>query len=109
MVAHLANALPDLDDDVAAGVRGLPQRIGPGPTRATAAVLLLAAAVLLAVAPPGPVGLAGAGPAGRWPSWRCWWRSPVAGPTARTRPFALAVLAALAVVGLLLAHGTSLA
>lgn len=108
VVAHLANALPDLDDDVAAGVQGLPQRLGPERTRVTAGVLLLIAAVLLAVAPPGGVGLAGAALlavtvvalllafARRWPD--------------RSRaPFALTVLGALAVVGLLLARGTSLA
>jgi 4-hydroxybenzoate polyprenyltransferase len=107
VVAHLSNALPDLDDDLAADVRGLPQRLGPARTRAVAAVLLLAAAVLLAVAPPGPVGLAGAlllavavvalvaAFGARWPD-----RSRV--------PFVLTVVAALAVVGLLLARGTSL-
>jgi 4-hydroxybenzoate polyprenyltransferase len=107
VVAHLANALPDLDDDVSAGVRGLPQRLGPGRCRLTAGVLLLTAAVVLTLGPAGPVGVAGvallvvtvlalvAAFARRWP--------------ARSRaPFALTVLAALAVVGLLLAGGTTL-
>ncbi len=108
VVAHLANALPDIDDDVAAGVLGLPQRLGSTRTRLTAGVLLVLAAVVLTVGPDEPLGVAGVtllvvttaalGLAfgRRWPE--------------RSRaPFALAVLAALAVVGLLLARGASLA
>ena len=56
--AHLANALPDLDEDLATGVRGLPHALGAGRSAALAAVLLLAAAVVLAVGPGRP----GAGP-----------------------------------------------
>ena len=58
--AHLANALPDLDDDLAQGVRGLPHRLGPQRSAALAALLLLAATALLAVGPgsAGPLGLA---------------------------------------------------
>ena len=56
--AHLCNALPDLEEDLAQGVRGLPHRLGPRRSAAGAAVLLLAAAVLLAVGPPGPAGVA---------------------------------------------------
>jgi 4-hydroxybenzoate polyprenyltransferase len=55
--AHLCNALPDLEEDLAQGVRGLPHRLGPRRSAACAAVLLLAAAALLAVGPPGPPGL----------------------------------------------------
>ncbi len=55
--AHLCNALPDLDEDLAQGVRGLPHRLGPRRSAACAAVLLLTAAVVLAVGPPGPPGL----------------------------------------------------
>jgi 4-hydroxybenzoate polyprenyltransferase len=50
---HLSNVLPDLDDDRATGIRGLPHRIG-GPASAVAAaagVVAGALAVLL-----GPVG-----------------------------------------------------
>lgn len=57
--AHFANAVPDLDDDLATGVRGLPHRIGAGPAAATGAVLLLAATVVLAFGRPGPPGLIG--------------------------------------------------
>lgn len=47
--AHFANVLPDLDDDLATGVRGLPHRIGRAGSRAAAAVLLLAASVVIVV------------------------------------------------------------
>lgn len=59
--AHFANALPDLDDDLRTGVRGLPHRIGPAASRAVAAALLLAATAVLAFGPPGPVGPFAAG------------------------------------------------
>jgi 4-hydroxybenzoate polyprenyltransferase len=59
--AHFANVLPDLDEDLRTGVRGLPHRIGAGPSRAAAAVLLLAASAELALGPPGPPGAFGAG------------------------------------------------
>ena len=62
--AHLCNALPDLEEDLAQGVRGLPHRLGPRRSAACAAVLLLAAAVLLAVGPPGPPGLLAVGAVG---------------------------------------------
>ncbi len=52
--AHFANVLPDLDDDAATGVRGLPHRIGAGPSRVAAAGLLLAATAVLGLAAPVP-------------------------------------------------------
>ena len=56
--AHLCNVLPDLEEDVAMGVRGLPHRLGPRRSAALAAVLLLTAAVVLALGPgPGAVSL----------------------------------------------------
>jgi hypothetical protein len=88
-------------------VLGLPQRLGAARSRALGGVLLGAAAVLLAVAPPGPVGVAGlvllavvaglltAAFAVRWP------------PASRA-PFALTTAAALTVVALLLGRGTGL-
>jgi 4-hydroxybenzoate polyprenyltransferase len=54
--AHLCNALPDLEQDLAQGVRGLPHRLGARRSAALAAALLLAAAVLLALGPPGAPG-----------------------------------------------------
>ena len=59
--AHLANALPDLADDLASGLRGLPQRLGPGRSRAGAAGLLGLAGLTLAFGPgrPGPLAAAG--------------------------------------------------
>jgi 4-hydroxybenzoate polyprenyltransferase len=51
---HFANVLPDLDADLAAGVKGLPQlvaaRWGGGAVRTIALVLLLSASVLLLLA-----------------------------------------------------------
>ena len=56
--AHLANALPDLEDDLATGVRGLPHRLGRSRSTALMAGLLLLATALLAYGPgePGPYG-----------------------------------------------------
>jgi 4-hydroxybenzoate polyprenyltransferase len=55
--AHLANVLPDLEDDEATGVRGLPHRLGRTGSAGLSALLLLAATSLLAVGPgrPGPL------------------------------------------------------
>ena len=52
--AHLANALPDLEDDLATGVRGLPHRLGRGPATGLMAGLLLTASGLLAYGPGDP-------------------------------------------------------
>ncbi|MDT7709134.1 MAG: hypothetical protein QOG20_4741 [Pseudonocardiales bacterium] len=56
--AHFANVLPDLDDDAATGVHGLPHRLGAAGSRIAAAVLMLAATVVLAVGVPVPPWLA---------------------------------------------------
>jgi 4-hydroxybenzoate polyprenyltransferase len=58
--AHFANVLPDLDDDAATGVRGLPHRLGATGSAAAAAILLLGATLTLVF-----------GPAGT-PSWASW-------------------------------------
>ena len=52
--AHLLNVLPDLDDDAATGVRGLPHRLGPRRIAPVAATVLVAATVVVLVgaAPP---------------------------------------------------------
>ncbi|MHA3701264.1 UbiA family prenyltransferase [Jatrophihabitans sp. YIM 134969] len=49
LAAHVGNVLPDLDDDIAAGVRGLPHRIGVGPSRALLGVALVGAGLAAVV------------------------------------------------------------
>ncbi|MFK4086239.1 UbiA family prenyltransferase [Kribbella sp. NPDC020789] len=56
--AHLANVVPDLQDDLATGVRGWPQRLGAN-ARLLAPLPLAAATALLVIAPAGPVGITG--------------------------------------------------
>lgn len=51
--AHLLNVLPDLADDEAVGVRGLPHRIGEARTRFFAPLLLFAGSVIVVFAPSG--------------------------------------------------------
>ncbi|MEE1930569.1 UbiA family prenyltransferase [Streptomyces sp. TRM 70351] len=53
--AHFVNVLPDLADDLAVGVRGLPHRLGAGRSRAVAAALVLVTSVLLVLGPSGAV------------------------------------------------------
>ena len=50
--AHFVNVLPDLADDEATGVRGLPHRLGARRSQAVAAVVLVAAAVVIVVGAP---------------------------------------------------------
>ncbi len=57
--AHFANVIPDLDDDAATGVRGLPHRIGGTASAGVASALAVITGVVLAVGPPGPVTTAG--------------------------------------------------
>ena len=54
VAAHLLNVLPDLADDAATGVRGLPHRLGPRRIAPVAAVVLVAASavVLVGATPP---------------------------------------------------------
>ena len=59
--AHAANVLPDIDADLAAGVRGLPQRLGERWSRLLTAGALLTASGALLIGPPGPLGAAGLG------------------------------------------------
>ncbi|MEU0354518.1 UbiA family prenyltransferase [Streptomyces cyaneofuscatus] len=104
--AHLGDTLPDIEADRAAGIRGLPHRLGARGTRLLLPVPLLAATGVLVLGPPGPVDagslavlvLAGAaallGPAlGRW-----WHKAALAG----------AMTVAAADLALLLARGTAL-
>lgn len=57
--AHFANVIPDLDDDAATGIRGLPHRLGALGSAAAAAGLLGVASAVLAFGPPGPPGAVG--------------------------------------------------
>lgn len=57
--AHFANVIPDLEDDAATGVRGLPHRVGKAASAGVAAALAVITGVVLAVGPPGPVTMAG--------------------------------------------------
>lgn len=53
--AHFANVLPDIEDDLATAVRGLPQRLGARRSAALAALLVLASTFALVGGPAGPV------------------------------------------------------
>jgi 4-hydroxybenzoate polyprenyltransferase len=57
--AHLANVAPDLEDDLATGVRGLPHRLGATVSALLGAALLGAASAALVVGPPGAPTVAG--------------------------------------------------
>ena len=57
--AHLANVAPDLEDDLATGVRGLPHRIGARGSAVTGAVVLGVASLVLVLGPDGPPTAAG--------------------------------------------------
>ncbi|WP_405526253.1 UbiA family prenyltransferase [Streptomyces avidinii] len=53
--AHFANVLPDIEDDLATGVVGLPQRLGARASAALAGLLVLGSTATLVVGPPGRV------------------------------------------------------
>ncbi|MEI4273491.1 UbiA family prenyltransferase [Klenkia sp. LSe6-5] len=57
--AHLANVAPDLEDDAATGVRGLPHRLGATVSALVAAGLLGAASLVLVLGPDGPPSVPG--------------------------------------------------
>src|SRR4051794_38962118 len=57
--AHFANVAPDLEDDLATGVRGLPHRLGGRVSAVTGAVLLGGASLVLVLGPDGPPSTAG--------------------------------------------------
>lgn len=60
LAAHLGDVLPDIGDDLRAGVRGLPHRLGVTATRLLLPVPLVAASAVLALGPAGPPGVWGA-------------------------------------------------
>ncbi|MFI1164615.1 UbiA family prenyltransferase [Streptomyces sp. NPDC020801] len=53
--AHLANVLPDIENDLTTGVRGLPQRLGRPACRWLAPFVMLAAVGVVVAGPPGAV------------------------------------------------------
>ncbi|WP_418607255.1 UbiA family prenyltransferase [Georgenia sp. SUBG003] len=53
--AHLVNVIPDLADDAATGVRGLPHRLGARPTAVLAVLVLTAGSAVAVLGPDGPV------------------------------------------------------
>ena len=57
--AHLANVAPDLEDDLATGVRGLPHRMGARASAVACALLLGGASLVLVLGPEGPPTTAG--------------------------------------------------
>ncbi|MDQ1599795.1 MAG: hypothetical protein QOD68_1269 [Actinomycetota bacterium] len=105
--AHFLNVVPDVEADLAAGVRGLPQRLGAARAAVVGAVLLAAAVVVVTLGP------------GR-PPWWAWAGLGVAtgcaagaGATGARRepgraPFLLAVLTAAVAVALLVARAPDL-
>lgn len=56
--AHFVNTIDDIDDDLANGVRGLPQRLGTSWSLRCGVLLLATAVVILTFAPPGEPGAA---------------------------------------------------
>jgi 4-hydroxybenzoate polyprenyltransferase len=107
--AHFLNVVPDVDHDLAEGVRGLPQRIGARASAVTGAVLMAAAAVLVVAGPDGPV------------PWWAWLGlavalgtalgAAVAGSRPRARastPFLLAVATAAVTILLVIGRGADL-
>ncbi|MGA4846149.1 UbiA family prenyltransferase [Streptomyces sp. G5(2025)] len=57
--AHLVNVLPDIEDDLATGVRGLPQRLGGPACRWLAPFVMLAAVGVVVAGAPGTVRTSG--------------------------------------------------
>jgi 4-hydroxybenzoate polyprenyltransferase len=104
--AHLANVLPDIAADVATGVRGWPQRLGPARVRVLLPLPLLAASALLVLAPPGPAD--GKGWAGLALVAGCVAAGVLAGRRSPKVPFAAAIAAAAVDILLLIATGTGI-
>ncbi|MFE6973338.1 UbiA family prenyltransferase [Streptomyces sp. NPDC057682] len=105
IAAHLGDVLPDIEDDLREGVRGLPHRLGARTTALLLPLPLLAASVVLALGPPGPPG--------PWGTLTLALAPPAAlaglllAPVRRKAPLAVAALLAAADVTLLLARGTA--
>jgi 4-hydroxybenzoate polyprenyltransferase len=105
--AHCLNVVPDIDYDLAAGVRGLPQRLGERRARTLGAFCLAATAALVTFGPSGEVpwwAYAGFGLAVVLAALAA---SLGRGPRSRT-PFLLALATAVVAVALLILRGGSL-
>ncbi|WP_406370482.1 UbiA family prenyltransferase [Streptomyces sp. NBC_01550] len=106
--AHFTNVLPDIDTDLAAGVRGLPQRLGRRRSRTAAALALLAASAVLVLGPPGPpdaMGWSGLAVTGALAVVLC---LPLGTSPDSRLPFLATLGLAGADIALLVARGTSL-
>ncbi|MFC9330034.1 UbiA family prenyltransferase [Kitasatospora sp. NPDC057015] len=106
--AHLTNVLPDIEADLAAGVRGLPQRLGRARSRVLAALALLSAAAVLTVAPPGPPGPAGWTALGVTGATALLAVLPVAGREHSRLPFLATLVMAATAASALLGRGVGL-
>jgi 4-hydroxybenzoate polyprenyltransferase len=106
--AHLTNVLPDIETDLAGGIRGLPHRLGRARSRSLAALALLAASATLAVGPPGAPGAVG------WTGLAAAAALAAAATLPRARrpdsrlPFLLTIALSVLDLALLLLHGTAL-
>ncbi|GAA1523469.1 hypothetical protein GCM10009730_34620 [Streptomyces albidochromogenes] len=105
--AHLADVLPDIGDDLATGVRGWPQRLGPARARLLLPVPLVAATALLVFAGPGAV--VAAGVAASVVATALAAGGALLGRRRPGLPFLAAVLVAAVDVALLLGRGAALA
>lgn len=105
--AHLGDVLPDIRADLAIGVRGWPQRLGPDRARLLLPAPLVAATALLALGPAGPVGARGV--AGLTAATLIAVAGTVAGRRRERAAFAAAVAVAAVDVALLLLSGTGIA
>jgi 4-hydroxybenzoate polyprenyltransferase len=106
--AHLVNVLPDIEDDLATGVRGLPQRLGRPVCRWLAPCVMLSAVGVVVAGPPGGAGLPGrvlAATAGLVAVCG----TAVAWGTRSRWPFRAAIVVAGLAVGQLLLRGADLA
>jgi len=106
--AHFLNVVPDVGDDLAAGIRGLPQRLGATRSAVVGAGLLVGASGLVVVGPPGRV------PAWGWAGLAVAVAAAMSAGAVGVRrttgraPFALAVVTAAVAVVLLVSRGAHL-
>ncbi|MEW2165542.1 UbiA family prenyltransferase [Streptomyces sp. NPDC007084] len=105
--AHLGDVLPDIRADLALGVRGWPQRLGPDRARLLLPVPLVAASAALVLGPSGPPGAAGLAALGSAASAAV--AGTVLGRRRERAAFAAAVAVAAIDVTLLLVRGTGIA